>query len=141
MPGIKGAVATIREAVAKPVGEELGRMLETGAQTVTGKFPDPNQNSTQQIKPQQPTPEQQLKQQEEQKRKQNVIQFINQLQQQEQVEKQNKTAKKQEEQQKVREENQEKEVKQFEIQKKDESMQQTIIKQGQAKVERKRGKF
>lgn len=130
MPGLKGAGSAVREAVVKPVDEELGKMIEAGVGQVTNNY-----------QPQQITPEQQIKKINEQKNRQNVMQFINQLQQQEQREKQNKIAKKQEEQQKEQQKNEETQIKQFETQKKDESIQQTIIKQGQAKVERKRGKF
>ena len=43
--GVKGAITQIpkdvTEAAIEPVKDEVGKMIETGVQSVTGNYPDP----------------------------------------------------------------------------------------------------
>jgi hypothetical protein len=131
MPNPLSSVAKLAgEAVVKPVTDEFGKIVETGAQSLTGTPAQANQNSPQT----QPDPQ---KKQAEQTKIINIRQFLTKLQTQEQQYAQQQMLKKQLEQQKTQEEQERKQVKQFEFVQKQQKI--TTLQQAQRHVELKKG--
>lgn len=129
---IEETIEEIPQAVFKPVQDEIGKMLETGVQSVQSQTLDPQKQA---LKDQ----EDAKKKADVERRKQNIIKFINQSKQQEQQFTQQRKVEQQEKTQEEQAEKQDKEVKQFEIVKKREQTINEDVRAKQAKAEIKRG--
>lgn len=97
---------TITQSVIEPVKDEIGKMVETGVQSITGSgaSQDPQEEAKKKV--------------EDDKKKQNVLRFIQQMQADEQRLKQQRIEESQKTQVESQEKAEEKQVKQFNIQKK-----------------------
>lgn len=143
MSGVKGTIKMVGESVGKPIKDELGQVADTVSEQVIGAAPTPtpppptdtpNGSAA-------PTKSPELKKQEDEAKRRNILNFIHQLQTQENQYKQQKQAEAQQMNQVSQEDEEKKKVKKIDTEKKDESLKQQIIQQGMAKIERKKGKF
>lgn len=133
--GFSNAAKLVGEAIVKPVTDEVGKMVETGVQSVTAKQPADDT----QKKQNQNLPNRQQLAQDDAKKKQNIMQFLQNYKQQESTLKQQRQ---QETHQKEQVEVQKKqEIKQFEFAKKQQrqTMQQAELMRAKSKSERKGG--
>ena len=131
--GIKGAAQLIGEAVIKPVVDEVGKAIEEGVQTATGlkTAPAPKQNNQNQNL----TDPQKL-QQDDARKKKNIMQFLQSYKQQEQLQRQKTEQLNQQKQQEEVQETQE--IKQYEFAKKQDSVQrQAELQRAKSRSERK----
>lgn len=123
--GIGQTIAGVGESVAKPIVDELGKVLETAGQSITGSSSQPQQ-----------TPEdEQKKKLDEDKKKQwalRVIEWNKQLQTNQQKVRQEEEQKKAAQ---IQAEQQQKKVKQYELIEKQQKSQQVAVAQAQRKTE------
>lgn len=144
MAGVKGAIKSIGEVVGKPLADEFTQVTDAIGEQVINASPS-NPPPPPQNPPVGPNntlqPAVDAKKQQDELKRRNVMQFMQQLQIQENQYKQQKQTEAQQEKNIKQEDEEKKKIKKIEVEKKSESMQQQILKQGMARVEKKKGKF
>lgn len=126
--GLSQIGADVREAVVKPVTDEVGKAIEEGAQSVVGVTAKPVDPMVQQ-----------KKQEEELKKKQWAIQTIQRYKQIDEAQKKVREEKKQKEFQETQKEEEQKKVKQYELIKKRQERLPQQVAEAQRRTEVKKG--
>ncbi len=123
-PGnVAEAVNTVKEAVVKPVKDEIGELIEAGVQAVTGSNDDPQKQALKQQKHQEKLADAQRK-----------LQWWKQIEAQQAAVRQQKQQETVQKQQEVKQSDQ---VKQYETQKKEVSKNQAVVNAQTSKETRK----